>query len=80
MDMGQVSDWLIENADKFNLTPKPTFVDTPEDIEPSGEEVLCWDGCDWSIDYSEVDGESGAVYMANGTAVEAYIPLPAKLD
>lgn len=80
MDMGEVSDWLIENAHKFDLTPKPIFVDTPEDIEPCGEEVLCWDSCDWSIDYAEIDGETGNVYMANGTQVEAYIPLPPKLN
>ena len=45
MDMGEVSDWLIENANRFTLQPKPIEVDSPEDIEIKGEEILVWDGC-----------------------------------
>ena len=75
MDMGEVSDWLVENAHKYTLQPKPIDVDSPEDIEIKGEEILCWDGCEWSIDYVEHCSDSGVDYMANGTTVEAYLPL-----
>ncbi|WP_108944031.1 hypothetical protein [Shewanella halifaxensis] len=79
MDMGKVSDWLVENAHKYTLQPKPIKVDSPEDIEIHGEEILCWDGCDWVIDYVEYDSDTGTDYMANNTQVEAYLPLPEKL-
>lgn len=46
-------------------------VDTPEDM-PMGEEVLCWDGCGYHLDYADMDADTGAHYMANGTCVEAY--------
>lgn len=46
-------------------------VDTAEDM-PIGEEVLCWDGCQYHLDYADMDAESGAHYMANGTEVESY--------
>lgn len=32
MDMGEVSDWLIDNAHKFNLQPKPADLDSLEDL------------------------------------------------
>ena len=79
MDMGEVSDWLIENAHRFTLQPKPIEVDSPEDIEIVGEEILCFNGCDWRIDYVEHCPDRGVNYMANNTHVEAYLPLPAKL-
>lgn len=53
-------------------------VDSPEDIPITGDEVLCFDGCDISIDYVEYDSENGASYMANGTEVTHYMPLPPK--
>lgn len=80
MDMGEVSDWLIENANRFTLQPKPIEVDYPEDIEIKGEEILVWDGCDWAIDYVEHCPDTGVDYMANNTDVEAYLPLPEKLS
>ena len=46
-------------------------VDTPEDM-PIGEEVLCWDGCQYHLDYADMDADTGAHYMANGTDVESY--------
>lgn len=52
MDMGELSDWLVENAHRFTLQPKPIKVDSPEEIGIVGEEILVWDGCDWSIDYA----------------------------
>jgi hypothetical protein len=56
------------------------LVDSPEDL-PIGEEVLCWDGCDYSLDYADMCGDTGAHYMANGTQVEAYKLLsPPKED
>ncbi|WP_234352470.1 hypothetical protein [Vibrio harveyi] len=79
MDMGEVSEWLIENAHRFTLQPKPIEVDSPEDVEIVGEEILCFDGCDWVIDYVDYDSEQGVNYMANGTHIEAYLPLPEKL-
>ncbi|TOJ96080.1 hypothetical protein [Vibrio parahaemolyticus] len=79
MDMGELSDWLVENAHRFTLQPKPIKVDSPEEIGIVGEEILVWDGCDWSIDYVDCCPETGAYYMANNTDVEAYLPLPEKL-
>jgi len=78
--MSEAINWLERNANKFDLTPKPQRIESPEDIEPKGEEVLCWDGCDWCIDYVEVDAETGHFYMANGTEVEAFALLPAQLN
>ncbi len=46
-------------------------VETPEDINFDGE-VLCWDGCDYSIDYVDIDVDTGVCFMANGTEVESY--------
>ncbi|MCY9874021.1 hypothetical protein [Vibrio barjaei] len=76
MDMGEVSDWLMENAHKYHLQPKPTIVDSPEDISIVGEDILVNDGCDWSIDHVEHCPDRGVNYMANNTEVEAYMPLP----
>ncbi|MDG3089148.1 Lar family restriction alleviation protein [Vibrio hannami] len=59
--------------------PEVEYIDTPEDIEIKGEEILCWDGCEWLIDYVELDVDSGCYYMANGTHTEAYLPMPQKL-
>ncbi|AWA97966.1 hypothetical protein CU052_00100 (plasmid) [Vibrio harveyi] len=61
------------------MQPKPIEVDSPEDVEIVGEEILCFDGCDWVIDYVDYDSEQGVNYMANGTHIEAYLPLPEKL-
>lgn len=79
MDMGEVSDWLQDNAHKFDLMPKPIEVDSPEDIHIKGEDILCWDGCDWSIDYVDTCPDTGTDFMANNTEVMAYMPLPEKL-
>lgn len=57
-----------------------TEVDSAEDIDIKGEEILCFDGCDWVIDYVEHDPDTGIDYMANGTEVEAYTTLPEKLQ
>lgn len=73
-------EYLLELADECERVAieYPVFVDTPEDIAVKGEEILCFDGCDWVIDYVEHDAEEGVDYMANGTTVEAYMPLPDK--
>lgn len=47
----------------------------PEDILLKGTEILVWDGCDYHIDYVEVDVESGAYYMANGAEPVSYMVL-----
>lgn len=54
----------------------PEIVESIEDISVVGEEILVWDGCDWHIDYVEVCPEWGHHYMANGTEVEQWMPLP----
>lgn len=79
MDMGEVSEWLIENANRFTLQPKPIEVDSPEDIEIKWEEILVWDGRDWTIDYVENCPNTGEDLMVNNTDVKAYLPLPEKL-
>lgn len=65
--------------DSYNIEPVKESewisVDSPEEL-PIGEEVLCWDGCQQCIDYAEMDGDTGGYYMANGTDIEAYMPLP----
>jgi len=76
MDMGAVADWLEENQHRFDLTPKPVIVDSAEDLDCVDEDKLCWDGCEWSIDHAKYDSDTGAHYMANGTSVEAYLPMP----
>lgn len=76
MDMGELSDWVVENQSNFFLLLAYTEVDTPEDIDPSGVEVLCYANESWSIDYSEYDSDTGTSYMANGSEVEAFICLP----
>ncbi len=50
-------------------------VNTPEDI-PVRKEVLCFDGCDISIDFVEACTKTGCFYMANGTDITHYQPLP----
>ncbi len=71
-------EYLLELAGECERVANeyPVEVNSPEDIERKGEEILCWDGCDWSIDYVEHCPERGVDYMANGTDVEAYMPLP----
>lgn len=71
------NNWTKEKAieiwNKANPKAQSEWVSvaTPEDITFDGD-VLCWDGCDYSIDYVETDVETGTCYMANGTEVEAY--------
>ncbi len=76
MDMGEVSDWLINNSDRFTLQPKPIEVYSLEDIEITGTNILCFDGKDWVIDQVKRCPEKNINYMVNGTQVEAYMPLP----
>lgn len=76
----EVAKWLKNNAHKYTLQSKPIFVGSPEDIAIKGEEILCWDGLDWSIDFVEHDSEVGFDYMSNGTQVIAYLPLPQEID
>ena len=49
--------------------------ETPEDIHIKGDEILLWDGCDYHIDYVEIDCDSGFYYMANGTEATHYKAL-----
>jgi len=56
---------------KWALETKWVSVDSPEDL-PIGEEVLCWDGCEFYLDYADIDGDTGIHFMANGSDVEAY--------
>ena len=51
-------------------------VDTIEDIEVVGEEILVFDGCDIEKDYVEVCPEYGVYYMANGTEPTHWMPMP----
>jgi hypothetical protein len=55
---------------------RPELVDSPEDIPLRHEDILCWDGCQWHIDYVDIDVDTGCQFMANGTEVRAYMPLP----
>ncbi|MCP5005789.1 MAG: hypothetical protein GY941_17910 [Planctomycetes bacterium] len=40
-------------------------METPEDIE-CGEDVMLFDGYDYSIDYVDIDADTGVYYFANG--------------
>jgi hypothetical protein len=53
-------------------------INSPEDIsnELQGEPVLCFDGCDIWIDFTDYDVDTGVTYMSNGTEVTHYMPLP----
>lgn len=76
LNESELYDWLTENFDKFDLRPKPIEVDSPEDIHIKGQEILVWDGCEWTIDFVEHCADSGVDYMANNTEVVAFLPLP----
>lgn len=53
-------------------------IDSAEDIgnKYQGEPVLCFDGCDISIDFTDIDVDTGVTYMSNGTEVTHWMPLP----
>jgi hypothetical protein len=40
-------------------------IDTPEDVD-CDTEVLLFDGCEFSIDYVDIDIEVGTAFFANG--------------
>lgn len=61
----------LTSINKNIAEDKWVIVDTAEDL-PMQQEVLCWDGCEFSIDYADMDSDSGTHYMANGTEIEAY--------
>jgi len=50
-------------------------IDSPEDIQYFSE-ILIFDGCDFHIDYVEVDSETGNHYMANNTSPISWMHLP----
>jgi hypothetical protein len=70
---------LLDGMGGVEDTPQDNWisVDTPEDIG-FYEEILCFDGCEVSIDFVVVCTETGDYYMANGTDVTHYQPLPVK--
>lgn len=51
-------------------------INTPEDIEIKGEEILVFDGAEWHIDYVESCVETGTFYMANDTRPTHWQKLP----
>lgn len=71
----EIREWLTENADEFMLIKKPELIDSPEDIDIVGEDILVHDGCDWHVDYVEIDTDYGINYMANNTQPQAWMPL-----
>ena len=51
---------------------------TAEDLSHevgAGHEVLVFDGCDYFIDYVEIEVEHGSYFMANGSKPEFYCRL-----
>ena len=56
---------------------KMTEVESVEDIEIKGEEILVWDGCDFHIDYVECCVDTGDSYMANSTNPTHWMKLEA---
>ena len=62
---------------KQHIAPQDNWisVETPDDIDVF-EDILCFDGCEASIDYVEVCPNTGAHYMANDTPVTHYQRLP----
>jgi hypothetical protein len=52
-----------------------TDIDSAEDC-PYGTDLLLWDGCDFNIDYVDVDVDTGTSYFANGSQAIAYLELP----
>ncbi len=55
---------------------KWTRVESIEEIDIVGEEILIYDGCEINIDYVECCADTGMYYMANGYEVSHYMPLP----
>lgn len=76
---GNVLDWDIVDGVVEVQAPQSELiaVDSPEDL-PMCEDVLCWDGCQFTIDYADMNADTGLHYMAGGTEVESYMPLPPK--
>ena len=48
--------------------------DLAHDVD-CGVDILFHDGCDYSIDYVEVEAEFGTYFLANGTEPEQYCEL-----
>lgn len=71
----QACDDIIEQLRKMSDW-RP--IDSAEDIDNKyqGEPVLCFDGCDISIDFTDIDVDTGVTYMSNGTEVTHWMPLP----
>lgn len=73
------SDWSKDKAIEIWNKREPQYnwisVETPDDIDVF-EDILCFDGCEASIDYVEVCPNTGAHYMANDTPVTHYQRLP----
>ena len=51
----------------FKLNLEFQEMDTAEDIE-CGRDVMLFDGFDYSIDYVDIDADTGAYYFANGAS------------
>ena len=56
-----------------------TKIDSAEDC-PLGVDLLLWDGCDFSIDYADVEPDTGCYYFANGTEGIAYFEIPSQVE
>lgn len=56
-----------ETGDFIQNTSQWIKIESAEDVEIKGEEVLLWDGCDHHIDYVEYCSDTGVHYFANGT-------------
>ncbi|WAX23108.1 hypothetical protein pA_gene0067 [Vibrio phage 13VT501A] len=52
-------------------------IESAEDC-PCGIDLVVWDGCDFHIDYVDIDADTGAFYFANGTEGIAFFELPKK--
>ncbi|UKA04459.1 hypothetical protein [Photobacterium damselae] len=70
----EIKEWLLANATDYILIKKPEKIDSPEDID-SDEDILVHDGCDWHIDYVDIDVDDGCNFMANNTQPQAWMPL-----
>lgn len=80
MDCADAIDWIVKNHNNYVLVEVPTVVDCADDISIVGDEILCWNGLEWSIDCVEFCQDKGIHYMANGTKVEAYVSLEELTD
>lgn len=67
---------LINKIATEKLDPIPPYwekIDSAEDINNGGAELVLWDGCQFHIDYVDCEVDFGTSFFANGTEATHYL-------